>query len=195
MPTDITPDSLVNHVTRDAGEKAIVFTDKDLPKEGGAHNKALYLVVGCKGQNIPLALVDNGSAVNVCPLRTAHCLGLGNDDFQTSTQGVRAYDNSRRPVLGKINLTIQTGPVARTTEFQIIDIKPTFNLLLGRPWLHDLGGVASTLHQMVKLNHNGVILEIRAPPLDVSCTMVGTAETGFKWKKQSISSKIMIQHS
>ena len=152
-------------------------------------------MVGCKGQNIPLALVDNGSAVNVCPLETAHCLGLGNDDFQTSTQGVRAYDNSRRPVLGKINLTIQTGPVARTTEFQIIDIKPTFNLLLGRPWLHDLGGVASILHQMVKLNHNGVILEIRAPPLDVSCTMVGTAETGFKWKKQSSSSKIMIQHS
>ncbi|XP_056683033.1 uncharacterized protein [Spinacia oleracea] len=177
VPTDITPDSLVSHVTRDAGEKAIVFTDKDLPKEGGAHNKALYLVVGCKGQNILLALVANGSAVNVCPLRTAHCLGLGNDDFQTSTQGVRAYDNSRRPVLGKINLSIQTGPVARTTEFQIIDIKPTFNLLLGRPWLHDLGGVASTLHQMVKLNHNGVILDIRAPPLDFNCTMVGTAET------------------
>lgn len=135
-------------------------------------------MVGCKGQNIPLGLIDNNSTVNVCPMRKNRFLGLKDDDFQPSIQGIRAYDNCRRPVHVKVNLTIQTRPVARTKEFQIVDIKPTFNLLLGCPWLNVLAGVASTVHQMVKLSHNGVTTAIHAPPLDVSCSM--TEVTGTK---------------
>ena len=90
--------------------------------------------MGCKGYNIPLTLVDNGSAVNVCPLRTTNYLGLNPEkDFKSTTQSIRAYDNSRRSVCGTVKLPITTGPIQKMVEFHVMDIKPTFNLLLGRP--------------------------------------------------------------
>ena len=79
----------------------------------------------------------------------------------------RAYDNSKRETLGKIWLNITTGPVERRVRFHVIDIKPTFNLLLGRPWLHELGVVPSTLHQKVKFILEGEPITIDASPMRI----------------------------
>ncbi|KAF5933732.1 hypothetical protein HYC85_029903 [Camellia sinensis] len=38
-------------------------------------------------------------------------------------------------------------------EFYVLDVPTTFNLLLGRPWLHHVKVVSSTLHQMLKYPH------------------------------------------
>ena len=76
VSTDTTPQDLVSLLTSEKSDKSIIFTNDDLPSKDTTHNNALYLTVGCKGYNIPLTLVDNGSAVNVCPLRTAKYLGL-----------------------------------------------------------------------------------------------------------------------
>ena len=43
---------------------------------------------------MPSVLLDNGSALNVCPLVTAIALGFSPDDFGPSTQTVRAYDGT-----------------------------------------------------------------------------------------------------
>ncbi|XP_070013450.1 uncharacterized protein [Nicotiana sylvestris] len=37
-----------------------------------------------------------------------------------------------------------------TMEFQVLDVAVSYNLLLGRPWIHAAKAVPSTLHQMVK---------------------------------------------
>ena len=47
-----------------------------------------------------MILIDDGSTLNVFPLKTASYLGLSIEDFMPSDQHVRAYDNSRREVLG-----------------------------------------------------------------------------------------------
>lgn len=44
VPSDILPDCLVNHVTGYIEDLAIIFTKKDLPKEGSAHNKACFVI-------------------------------------------------------------------------------------------------------------------------------------------------------
>ncbi|XP_070007472.1 uncharacterized protein [Nicotiana sylvestris] len=52
------------------------------------------------------------------------------------------------------------GPTWFDVEFQVIDVPTSYNLLLGRPWIHAAGAVASTLHQAVKFewNHQEVII-------------------------------------
>ena len=49
-----------------------------------------------------MVLIDDGSALNTCPLKIASCLGLSIEDFVSTDQHVRAYDNSRREVLGTV---------------------------------------------------------------------------------------------
>ncbi|KAJ4839423.1 hypothetical protein Tsubulata_023813 [Turnera subulata] len=96
-----------------------------------------------------MVLVDNGSALNVCPLKVACVLGLGLEDFTPSRKTIRSYDNANREVLGTIILEVNFGPVSFPIEFQVLDIALSFNLLLGRPWLHQAKAVPSTLHQML----------------------------------------------
>ena len=63
---------------------------------------------------------------------------------------VRAFDGTKREVLGNIKLVIQVGPSTFDSEFIVMDINPSYNCLLGRPWIHMAGVVPSTLYQKVK---------------------------------------------
>ena len=37
-----------------------------------------------------------------------------------------------------------------STKFLLVDCDSSYNMILGRPWIHGMGAVPSTLHQMVK---------------------------------------------
>ncbi|KAL6330595.1 hypothetical protein AAG906_003202 [Vitis piasezkii] len=114
----------------------IAFSTDDLPSEGFDHTHPLYITVVCSGHKVPSILLDNGSALNVCPLATIVALGFAPSDFGPSTQTMRAYDNTQRKVLR---------------------IPTSFNLLLGRPWIHQARAIPSSLHQKVKFIHDGSI--------------------------------------
>ncbi|KAI8550426.1 hypothetical protein RHMOL_Rhmol06G0105700 [Rhododendron molle] len=69
VPTDITPDAMVALVLPLLSKHSVTFTEKDLSIEGTAHNRLLHITVKCKGLWILTVLIDNGSDINVCPLR------------------------------------------------------------------------------------------------------------------------------
>ncbi|RVW63936.1 Transposon Ty3-I Gag-Pol polyprotein [Vitis vinifera] len=64
----------------------IMFSDDDLPPEGSDHMRPLCISVGCSGRRVPFVLLDNGLALNVCPLAIAIALGYAPFDFGPSTQ-------------------------------------------------------------------------------------------------------------
>ena len=64
---------------------------------------------------------------------------------------VREFDSVQRYTLGEVNLTIQMGPTEFEAMFQVLDIDTSYNLFLGRPFIHMAGAVPSTLHQVLKL--------------------------------------------
>ena len=78
-----------------------------------------------------MVLIDDRSALNVCPLKTASCLGLSIEDFVPIDQHVRAYDNSRREVLGTVILELTIGPMIENVEFQVLNIASCFKISLG----------------------------------------------------------------
>jgi len=70
--------------------------------------------------------------------------------MKPSTMIVRAFDGSKREVMGKIELPIQVGSCVFQITFQVMDILSAYSCLLGRPWIHSIGVVPSTLHQKLK---------------------------------------------
>src|SRR2546430_10414354 len=97
-----------------------------------------------------MVLVDNGLALNVCPLRVASCLGLEVSDFTPSDQMVKACDNTQREILGVVTLSVTIVPSRMEIPFQVIDVSKSFNFLLGRPWILQARAIPSSLHQRVK---------------------------------------------
>ena len=77
-------------------ELTISYSDKDLTKKGKHHNDLLHITIDAMGKRISMVLVNDGSALNVCPLKTTSYLGLSIEDFVPTDQHVRAYDNSTR---------------------------------------------------------------------------------------------------
>lgn len=100
VPIDASPDKVIALLST-TNRSAITFT---VMTEGKNHTKALYVTVECKRIRIPMVLVDNGSAINVCPLRVAKRLGLSSQNLTPSTQIVRAYDNTKREVAGVLTV-------------------------------------------------------------------------------------------
>ena len=120
-----------------------------------------------------MVLIDDGSALNVCPLKTASCLGLSIKDFVPTNQHVKAYDNSRREVLGTITLDLTIEPMVKKVDFQVLNIALCFNMLLGRPWIHDIEAIPSSLYQMVRFPHEGAIVTIYRDTLTVPKPVYG----------------------
>ena len=91
----------------------------------------LYIVVQMCEKRVPLVMINNGSAVNVCPLKMLVKLGMTTKDLIPSSQVIRAYDESRRVVEGTFKALVTMGLVTSEVEFLVMDIKATFTLLLG----------------------------------------------------------------
>ena len=130
-------------------ELTISYSDMDLTKKGKHHNDTLHITMDAKGKRIPMVLIDDGSTLNVCPLKTTSCLGLSIEYFVPFHQHVRAYDNIIREVLGIVTLELTIRPMFQKVEFQVLNIASCFNMLLGWPWIHDTEVVPSSLYQKV----------------------------------------------
>ena len=94
-----------------------MFSNDDLPHEDSDHTRSLYITVGCSSHRVPSILLDNGLALNVCPLATAIALGYAPSDFDPSTQTIRAYDNTKREVMGTSMIELLIGPTTFPTLF------------------------------------------------------------------------------
>jgi len=66
--------------------------------------------------------------------------------MKPSTMVVRAFDRSHREVIGEISLPIQIGLITFEVVFHMMDIAPMHSCLLGRPWIHGVRAMPSTLH-------------------------------------------------
>ncbi|XP_077252695.1 uncharacterized protein LOC143892114 [Tasmannia lanceolata] len=118
VSVEITPDELVGLVAMTKASKALSFSDEDLPSEGKDHTRPLKITLLCNQKKVSEVLVDNGSALNVCPLSTATTLGFGPGDFIPSEQGILAYDGTRRDVIGTLATEIVIGGETFDIEFQ-----------------------------------------------------------------------------
>ena len=124
----------------------IVFSDDYLSPEGSDHICPLYITVDCLGHRVSSILLDNGSALNVCHLATAIALGFSPSDFSPSTQTIRAYDSTKREVMGTLVIDLHISPTTFSTLFQVLRIPTSFNLLLDRHWIHRVEAILFSLY-------------------------------------------------
>ena len=136
-------DPLVGNITVSA---CIAFTNEEIPLKSRDSIKAFHISIKCKSHIVPWALLDNDSSLNVMPMSTLSRLPIDVAKMKKSQMIVRAFDGIKWEVLGNIKFPIQVGPCIFDSEFIVMDINPSYNCYLGRPWIHMAGAVPSTLH-------------------------------------------------
>ena len=64
--------------------------------------------------------------------------------------------------MGTLEIELLIGPATFVAVFQVLRIPTSFNLLLGRPWIHKAKVIPSFFHQKVKFIHNGQVVVMQS---------------------------------
>ena len=108
--------------------------------------------------------------MTVMPKSMMEKLPFNASHLKPGSMVVRAFDGIRREVWGEIDLPVQIGPHTCQVTFQVMDINPAYSCLLGRPWIHSVGVVPSTLHQKLKFIVEGhLVIVLGEEDILVSC--------------------------
>ncbi|KAF2322651.1 hypothetical protein GH714_026626 [Hevea brasiliensis] len=78
----------------------ITFSDYDLLAEGRTHSRALFVTTEVRGWKVSCVMIDDGSAIKVCPLKILPKLEISMSELTGSDLVIRACDNSKRNVIG-----------------------------------------------------------------------------------------------
>ena len=119
-------------------------------------------MVKCEDMIVSRVLIDNGSTLNVCPMSTIERLNVDTSLIHPTTIIIRAFDGTLWEVQDQIELAIGIGPMIFMVNFQVIKVDSPYNMLLGRPWLHTAGAIASTLHRRLKFPSEDLLITIMA---------------------------------
>ncbi|XP_074327477.1 uncharacterized protein LOC141665388 [Apium graveolens] len=106
-------------------------------------------------------LVDNGSAANIMMLSTLKQMGLEESDMIKKSTTLVGFSGEIKRTLGEITLPTYAPGVNLLEKFCIIDVDLTYNIIMGRPWIHNLKVVPSTYDQVLIFPTPWGVQEIR----------------------------------
>ena len=112
------------------------------------------------GYDVKRVMVDQGSAVEIMYPDLYKWLGLKPEDLTTYSSPLVSFKGKMVVPKGQIRLPMQAGTNVVEVDFIVVDAFSPYTAIMGRPWLHSLGVVSSTLHQKVKYPSGGQELEI-----------------------------------
>ncbi|XP_074356281.1 uncharacterized protein LOC141695980 [Apium graveolens] len=95
-------------------------------------------------------LVDNGSASNIMMLNTLQQMGLLEADIEKRYTTLVGFSGEMKRTIGEIHLPTYAGGINLLQKFLVIDAGSTYNIILGRSWIHDMRAIPSTVHQVIK---------------------------------------------
>lgn len=161
VPQDIYVFQFKRVVNNIASSVSLGFIDNELPPEGRNHNKALHIYIECVDTIFSRVFMDTGLSLNVLPKSSLSKLTIEGLLMKPSKLVVRPFDGSRRSVIGEVDLPFKIGPHTFFITFYVMYIYPAYSCLLGRPLIHSVGAVTSTLHQRLKffVNNKLVVVE------------------------------------
>ena len=109
---------------------------------------------------LPLELVNQGSVAEIMYPDLFKGLSLKPENLTTYSSPMVSFESKMVVPKGQIRLPVQAGADVVEVNFIMVDAFSPYTAIMGRPWLHSLGAVSSTLHQKVKYPSGGQVLEI-----------------------------------
>ena len=113
------------------------------------HIRPLYVRAHFNGKPMSKLLVDDGSIVNVMPLRMLKALGRGIGDLIEIEVSVSTFIGEISKTLGILPIDITVGSKNSLSTFFVINTTANYNALLGRDYIHANSRVPSFFHQFL----------------------------------------------
>ena len=124
------------------------------------HDDALVVTLRIGGYDVKRVMINQGSRAEIMYPDLYKGLNLKPENLTAYSSPLVSFEGKMVVPKGQIRLPVQTGPDVVEVDFIVVDAFSPYTAIMGRPWLHTLGAVSSTLHQKVKYPSGGQVLEI-----------------------------------
>ena len=126
------------------------FSKEDKIGTTQPYDDALLIILKIGGYDVKRVMVDGGSAAEIMYPNLYKGLKLKQENLMPHSSPLISFDGKLVIPKGMIRLPIQTDPEIVEVNFIVVDTYSPYTAIVGRPWLHTLGVVASSLLQKVK---------------------------------------------
>ncbi|XP_074277213.1 uncharacterized protein LOC141600856 [Silene latifolia] len=140
---------------------AVTFDETDEQNAPEQHHDALIITLPIGNCEVRKILVDTGSSVNLIMLETLKVMGFSEKDLATKEVPLVGFSGETKHSLGEIVIPTYAKGVNKQVRYLVIDGPSTYNVILGRPWIHEMKAVPSTYHQCLKFPTPWGVQEIR----------------------------------
>ncbi|XP_057780215.1 uncharacterized protein LOC130998827 [Salvia miltiorrhiza] len=158
---NVTGQAMANQPTQ-----TISFQTTESDKLLNPHHDALVISIYIANCLTKRVLIDNGSSANIMFINAFREMGLNESNITRKTAVLIGFSGESKTTVGEIDLPVYAEGVNLSTRFLVIDAPSAFNVILGRPWIHDMEAVPSTFHQVVKFPTKWGVKEIRGEQKD-----------------------------
>ena len=107
-----------------------------------------------------MVMIDQDSAAKIMYPDLYKGLGLKPENLTTYSSPLVSFKGKMVVPKGQIRLPVQVGIDVVEVDFIVVDAFSPYTAIMGKPWLHTLGAISSTLHQKVKYPSRDQVLEI-----------------------------------
>ncbi|CAH9056361.1 unnamed protein product [Cuscuta europaea] len=129
---------------------SITFDETDISDPVQSHHDTLVVSLRVANYEVKRILVDNGSTANITTMKTLEELGAKEEDITGSGSSLVGFNGEPSRTVGNISLPVYTHGLNMQVKFDVVESIPAYNMILGTPWLHQMGAIPSTYHQIIK---------------------------------------------
>ena len=142
-------------------QEPIAFNDNDLEGTIQPHDDALMVKARINDFIVKRVLIDQGNGAKVMYPNLFKGLGLKNEDLSKYNTPLVGFDGWMVISEGQISLLVNMEDKEVMVTFIIVALFSPYMAILGRPWIHVIEAVPSTLHVTVKFRTEHGIAIVR----------------------------------
>ena len=139
----------------------IAFDDEDLEGTIQPHDDALVIAARISGFLVKRVMVDQGSEADVMYSDLFRGLGLKNQNLAKYNSPLVSFDGTVMIPQGQISLPVSMEGKEVIVTFIVVNLFSPYTAILGRPWIHAIGAIPSTLHMKVKFRTERGVSTVR----------------------------------
>ncbi|KAJ9566095.1 hypothetical protein OSB04_002061 [Centaurea solstitialis] len=139
---------------------AITFDQDDTQGVHHKHHDALVIQLTVGNCSTKRILIDGGSSANVIFADTLKVMGIERSEIVRRSTTLIGFNGDPMNTLGEIILPVFAKGINKQTKFNVVDCQSAYNVILGRPWIHEMKAIPSTYHQKIKFPSPWGIQEI-----------------------------------
>ncbi|XP_062104496.1 uncharacterized protein LOC133815702 [Humulus lupulus] len=139
----------------------ISFTSTEATDLLNPHHDALVISINVANCLVKRVLIDNGSSTNILFLNALQGMGIDESNITRCSTMLVGFSGEHKSSIGEIDLPVYAEGVNICVKFLVLECPSAYNIILGRPWIHDMRAVPSTYHQIIRFPTKWGVQEIK----------------------------------